>query len=274
MKRLRVDHMIDHRARAVMIYSVQSRTAYTSSVSRSLLIRVLVVLAIVAAPSTGLGRSALAQADLTNGHVDVALDPGHSRWDVGATGGGLREFEVTLDLARRARSLLEANGFAVRLTRDGPERVAPQVPADATQAIRVEQEARHQAAGDTTVFVSIHLNGHPNSTLRGTETYYNRDNLGEPSYRLAAALQHETRAALGSSGYTPLDRGVSQDISAGKPYGHFFSLRGPFPSALIEVLFLSSPDEAALLHDDGIRDAIARGIADGVTAYLRVESDD
>ncbi|MBM2810402.1 MAG: cell wall hydrolase/autolysin [Chloroflexi bacterium] len=256
------------------IHGVHLEPFNTSSASHSLLIGVLVVLAIVAAPSTGLGRPASARADPTNGHVDVALDPGHSRWDVGATGSGLREFEVTLDLARRARSILEADGFAVRLTRDGPERVAPQVPGDATQAIRVEQEARHQAAGDATVFVSIHLNGHSNTTLRGTETYYNGDNLGEPSFRLATALQQATRAALGSSGYTPVDRGVSQDLTAGKPYGHFFSLRGPFPSALLEALFLSNPDEAALLHSDSIRDAIAQGIANGIAAYLLGDIDD
>ena len=36
--------------------------------------------------------------------VDVALDPGHSRADVGAAGGGLREYQLTLDLAERVRA--------------------------------------------------------------------------------------------------------------------------------------------------------------------------
>jgi len=41
---------------------------------------------------------------LTAEPVDVALDPGHSRADVGAAAGGLREYRLTLDLAERLRA--------------------------------------------------------------------------------------------------------------------------------------------------------------------------
>src|SRR4051812_39351110 len=54
----------------------------------------------------------------TDEPVDVALDPGHSTWDVGATGGGFREYELTLEVARRTRAVLEEQGLRVRLTRD------------------------------------------------------------------------------------------------------------------------------------------------------------
>src|SRR5215216_5176665 len=50
--------------------------------------------------------------------VDVVLDPGHSRADVGAAGGGLREYQLTLDLAQRVRDRLEAANLTVRLTRE------------------------------------------------------------------------------------------------------------------------------------------------------------
>ena len=46
--------------------------------------------------------------------VDVALDPGHSRADVGAAGGGLREYQLTLDLAQRVRARLEGAHLRVR----------------------------------------------------------------------------------------------------------------------------------------------------------------
>src|ERR671928_372432 len=61
---------------------------------------------------------ALALLTLQVQPVDVALDPGHSRADVGASGGGLREYQLTLDLARRVREPLEAAGLRVRLTRE------------------------------------------------------------------------------------------------------------------------------------------------------------
>lgn len=200
--------------------------------------------------------------------VDVALDPGHSSWDVGATGAGLREHEITLAIARETGGRLEALGYRVRLTREGSAAVAPSHPRDATEAIRIEQEARHAIAGAARVYVSIHLNGHPNRALRGTETYFNGDNLGVESRRLAESLQVHLLAALTDVGYTPVDRGVREDLTAGKPYGHFFSLRGPFPSALVEALFLSNAQEAAALHDPAIRDAIAEGITRGIATYL------
>jgi len=202
--------------------------------------------------------------------VDVALDPGHSSWDVGATGGGLREYELTLDVAQRVRTQLEAQGLRVRLTREDSRRVAPSVPSDLTAATEVEQGARMAAAGAARAFVSIHFNGHPDSSLRGTETYYNPENAGELSFRLASELQRETLAGISDAGYASVDRGVRIDLAAGKPYGHFFSLRGPFPSALVEVLFLTSRADSDALHQDGMLDGIAQGIVRGISSYLTV----
>ena len=77
------------------------------------------------------------------------------------------------------------------------------------------------------------------------------------------------RSALADEvGYASVDRGVKSDLAAGKPYGHFFSLRGPVPSALVENLFLSNATEAALLRDDATLDALADGCAQGVLEYL------
>ena len=201
--------------------------------------------------------------------VDVALDPGHSRADVGASGGGLREFEVSLDLAERVRERLEAAGLSVRLTREDnlplTALTRPGVPAE----IQAEQQARIQAGGPARIYVSLHLNGGPVS-LRGTETYYNPDReTGASDWALADAIQRHVVQSLGEqAGYATLDRGVKNDLLAGKPYGHFFSLRGPEPSALLEALFLSNPTEAALLRGDDTRDAIADGVTQGILEYL------
>jgi N-acetylmuramoyl-L-alanine amidase len=203
--------------------------------------------------------------------VDVALDPGHSRADVGSVGGGLREYEVSLDLAQRVRTRLETDGLSVRLTReDGRPLTALSAPG-ATAQIQAEQAARIAAGGPARVYVSLHLNG-GSAGLRGTETYYNpgRDPFGS-DWLLASALQRNVVAALMEAGYPTPDRGVKNDLAAGKPYGHFFSLRGPAPSALLEALFLSNATEAALLRDDAIRDAIAAGVTQGIREYL-VES--
>lgn len=206
--------------------------------------------------------------------VDVALDPGHSTWDVGAIGSGLREHEVTLAVAQQARGRLQALGYRVRLTRENPGPVASVLPPYSTEAIRLEQEARHTVAGAARAYVSVHFNGHPNRSLRGTETYFNSDNFGEESRLLAESVHGQLLAALSAVGYTPVDRGVREDLTAGKPYGHFFSLRGPFPSALVEALFLSNAQDAAILHNEAIRGAIAEGITRGIATYLDGEAAD
>ena len=69
-------------------------------------------------------------------------------------------------------------------------------------------------------------------------------------------------------GHPVADRGVKEDLLAGKPYGHFFNLRGGMPSIYGEPLFLSNPTEAALLLRDDARDAVARGYAGGILEYF------
>ena len=230
-------------------------------------VRCAAMLALVLAT---LGAAAGAPAEEARGLVDVALDPGHSWADVGAIGGGLREYELTLDLARRVRARLEATGLAVRLTREDHAPLSAMDDPDSTERIRLEQEARLAAAAPARVYVSLHLNGGP-AWLRGTETYYNPERSPDgpvADEALAAAIQARVVATLAEAGYTTLDRGVKSDLAAGKPYGHFFGLRGPMPSALLEALFLTSPDEAALLNDETVREAIARGCAQGILEYL------
>jgi N-acetylmuramoyl-L-alanine amidase len=209
--------------------------------------------------------------------VDVALDPGHSRADVGAAGGGLREYQLTLDLAQRVQARLESAHLSVRLTRQDDLPLTAYTNPNATPQIQAEQEARIAAAGPTRLYVSLHFNGGP-ANLRGTETYFNPDRAPEADSAdraLAALLQQHVVAALAEEvGYRSVDRGVKSDLTAGKSYGHFFSLRGPSPSALVENLFLSNANEAALLRDDATLDALADGCAQGVLEYFSMVSTD
>lgn len=199
--------------------------------------------------------------------ADVGLDPGHSRADVGASGAGVGEYEHTLDVALRIVPLLEQAGLRVALSRTDDRPLTAMAHPDPIERTRIEQAARIAAVGDARIYVSIHFNGGPPS-LRGTETYYNSENAGPESRRLAESLQAHVVTALREYGYETADRGAKEDLLAGKPYGHFFSLRGSMPSALVEGLFLSNPTEAALLLRADAREALARGYADGILAYV------
>src|SRR5215210_7455990 len=104
----------------------------------------LAVLALALAGSVAVG---LAQ----DGPVDVGLDPGHSDADVGAAGGGLREVDLTLALARRIRPLLEAQGLRVAVTRDDNRPLTAMSHPDITTRTRIEQEARIAAVAPARV---------------------------------------------------------------------------------------------------------------------------
>ena len=201
--------------------------------------------------------------------ADVGLDAGHSPVDVGASGAGVGEYEHTLDVAFRIKPLLEAAGLRVNLSRTEHRPVHPTAHLQPLyENIRLEQTARIQAVGNVRIYVSIHFNGGP-ASLRGTETYYNSENSGPESVRLASALQANVLAALHALGYPSPDRGVKEDLWAGKPYGHFFGLRGGMPSVYVEGLFLSNPTEAALMLRDDTRQAIAQGYVAGILEYFR-----
>jgi N-acetylmuramoyl-L-alanine amidase len=208
-----------------------------------------------------------AWADPEGFDADVGLDPGHSRFDVGASGAGMGEYQVTLDIAQRVKPLLEGAGLRVNVSRTDHEPLSPMGRYGGDERIRVEQAARIAAVGNVRIYVSIHFNGGPPS-LRGTETYYNSENAGPESHRLAEALQRYVVAELGDYGYATADRGAKEDLLAGKPYGHFFSLRGGMPSVLVEGLFLSNPTEGQLLLREDLRQALARGYVGGIVAYF------
>jgi N-acetylmuramoyl-L-alanine amidase len=223
---------------------------------------------VVSALALFLSLPASAAAQSATFDADVGLDPGHSYVDVGASGAGLREFELTLDVALRVRDLLQARGYSVNLSRTDHAPLSAMSHPNSDQRVRIEQEARIAAVGRVRCYVSVHFNAHPSQGLTGTETYYNVDNHGEQSHRLASALQRQVVDLIWQAGHPTVDRGVRSDLLAGKPYGHFFSLRGPQPSALVEGLFLSNPAEAAVLRDEKFRQAIAEGYSRGISEYL------
>jgi N-acetylmuramoyl-L-alanine amidase len=207
----------------------------------------------------------------TSYDADVALDPGHSYVDVGAVGGGLREFEVNLDTAARVKELLEARGYSVVLTHDGPAPLTPMHAYDPIENVRIEYQARLEKIGRVRCFVGINYNGLNDQRLAGTETYYNVENFGDQSERLAGAIQRNMLDRLGQAGYAAVNRGVKSDLTIGKSYGHLFQLRGPQPSATVEGLFLTNPLDAEALWREDIRQAIAEGYSRGISEYLAGE---
>ena len=178
----------------------------------------------------------------------IVIDPGHGGSDPGAGRGGLREADLTLDMAKRLRDILTARGWQVVLTRTTDVDVYK--PNDSAHE---ELQARDDIANNAgaRMLVSIHVNSFINAGPRGTTTYFSKP----VDVALAQAVQARAAGVLGTK-----DDGIVKS--------HLYvTLHATMPAVLVESAFLSNPDDLAKLGSAEWRQKLALAIADGVKDY-------
>jgi len=216
----------------------------------------------------------------------VVLDAGHGGKDAGAeSSSNLVEKNITLDIERRLRDLLQKNGFEVIVTR-ADDRLIP-----------LRERARLANESDADIFVSIHVNSlQSHTSSHGIETYY----LGPTKDPRLTQLAAEEN---GMSGYSMADmrklldrvyagvrRDESQRLAAAVQQQLFTNLRtidpgvenwgvkrAPFvvlvatnmPAILAEVGCLSNEREAAMLREPQYRQQIASALYRGIAEYAK-----
>ncbi len=180
------------------------------------------------------------------------------------------------------------------------------VPGDFSLTRR-DLQARIDLANNAgaAIFVSIHGNGLGDTSARGVETYYNSARpFVDRNRALAQAIQLAVVGEMARNGTPVVDRGALDDRCLRAFQGQCFPLfvLGPgrvttrdevlrrggtpeslgfapgqsavvsrpttMPGALAELLFTSNPGDAALLRSDSAREAMARGVAEGVRHYF------
>jgi N-acetylmuramoyl-L-alanine amidase len=214
----------------------------------------------------------------------VVLDPGHGGHDSGATGPtGLREKDVTLDIAHRAAPLVARElSISTLLTRDADD----YVPLD-------ERAARANAF-KADLFVSIHTNASENPNSSGIMTFVLDESRDAVAAEVAArenAASAAAAAELANAMSRVLDAGSVQEslhfaqllqraavasIADGYPgvpdYGvrraGFYVLAGArMPAVLYEASFISNPGGETRLNTADYRQKMADAIVNAVRAY-------
>ncbi len=216
----------------------------------------------------------------------IVIDPGHGGEETGARGpAGALEKDVALTIARRVKAeLVNGRGLSVFLTRDHDVDLA----LDDRTAIANNYKAD--------LFLSIHANASRAPGARGSEVYFlsyqasdeesrriarlegtaerspataesadvalilwdmaQAEHLVESS-ALASRVQEELAVVTGSEG-----RGVKQ--------APFRVLVGAtMPAVLVEVAFISNPEEEKLLSSDAYQSKIAAALVRGIERYRR-----
>ena len=217
----------------------------------------------------------------------IVIDPGHGGSEIGTVGPtGVTEKAVALNIAQRLHDLIEERlGLDARLTRESD------VDRD------LEQRTAFANNLKANVFVSIHANAYRGKGVHGAETFFLSDQATDDDARRLAALENDALdlqgPASGDSGLQMLlwdmaqtkhlfessvlaemiqvrlndlagttDRGVKQ--------APFRVLKGAnMPAVLVEVGFLSNPDEERLLADPQYRQRIAEQLYESLNQYRR-----
>lgn len=185
----------------------------------------------------------------------IVLDPGHGGKDGGAISqSGLVEKDLTLPIANYLRDYLQEAGALVLMTREGDYDLA-----DSRSTMRKRQDLERRAAlvnlSETDLLISIHLNSIPSARWRGAQTFYNPSR--SENKHVATLIQEELITNLRN---TDRQAKVDHDIYLLK------SIHAT--GALVEVGFLSNPEEAYLLSNTNYQIEVAHAIYRGILRYF------
>lgn len=160
----------------------------------------------------------------------------------------IREKDLNLDISRRVRTLLAAQGVFVVMTRSSDRTVPLSARTSLANARRVD------------VYVSIHNNASRNRSASGTQVYHQV--RGGASRVLGEAVRRELSRSPGLPSTLHARRGDHGD--------YYYVLRHTrMPSVIVEGAFVTNRREARRLATASFRQAIATSIARGILAYQR-----
>ena len=209
----------------------------------------------------------------TTGKV-ICIDPGHQLAEIleeepngpgsdvmkqGVTSGaygeasGKNEYEVVLEIGLKLRDILTSKGYTVVMTRE-------------THDVSISNVQRAQIATDANadLFVRIHCNGVDDTTVAGVMCYgpsganpYLSAELITNSQKLCELLRDNQCAVTGQR---PMEN-LYQDDMTGINWA-------TMPVSIVEVGFMSNPEEDLYIASEDGENAIATGLANGIDAYF------
>ncbi len=222
----------------------------------------------------------------------VVIDPGHGGKDPGAIGSfshqgkSYRVLEKTtvLKVALKVKKLLQKEfpKLKIVMTRDTDTFISLE-----KRTIIANKHLAALKAEEAILFVSIHANAFWKQESNGYEVWYlppehrrnlvERDSVGNKNIysilnsireeevtlenvQLAKTIINGMAAAIGSKSR---NRGVKQEL---------FSVvrNAKMPAVLIELGFITNPQEGSLLSTDGYQNTLSKGIVQGIKNYMEL----
>ena len=185
----------------------------------------------------------------------IVIDSGHGGDDPGKIGiNQAKEKDVNLKIAKKVKKRLKKEGWKVVMTREEDVMLG-----DAEKGNRKihDMKARVELINKTMpdMAVSIHQNSYQEAEIHGAQVFYyshsqDGKRMAETMQRaLLMADEENTRQAKGNDTY-------------------YLLKRTEVPTIIVECGFLSNPQEAEKLTEDGYQKKLAQAITSGIIACV------
>lgn len=218
----------------------------------------------------------------------IVIDPGHGGKDSGAVGNGFMEKDIVLKIGSQLAEKLRAQGYTVYMTRSNDT------------FIELKDRTKYANDKEADLFISVHANSIPKTSdplgAQGVETYFLSPTRSERSMRVAALENSEDMGEMGQYGKLSflsflnkekiiasnklgidLQKGMVSNLRKQFPNVHdngvkeapFWVLVGAqMPAVLLEVGYISHPEESVRIADEKYQRWMVDGLMDGVAHYF------
>lgn len=179
----------------------------------------------------------------------IYLDAGHGGKDPGAYYKDIYEEDINLSIVLKLRDKLESLGAIVYLTRDSDYDLS-----NPNAILRKRSDLSNRAkminSSDADIYLSIHLNSSSNTSWKGAQVFY--DDINKNNEKLADIFQKSFNKYLNSN------RKI-QEISTLYMYKRITK-----PGLLLELGFISNPNERYLLNRQDYQNKIVNVLSDSL----------
>lgn len=182
----------------------------------------------------------------------IYVDPGHGGRDPGALYKDIEEADINLEISKQLVKKLEEKGAIVYIIRDGDYDLSRPNSYDIKRS-DLQNRVKLINNSNIDLYLSIHLNTYSSSNWKGAQVFY--DDINEKNKKLAENIQVSFKKMLNSN------RKI-KEISTYYMYRHI-----KVPGVLLEVGFLTNPNERYLLKTENYQNKICDSIVDGVINY-------
>ncbi len=187
----------------------------------------------------------------------IYLDPGHGGIDAGTTYKKIYEKDINLLLCQKLRTALEEKGAIVYLTRETDKDLALN---NARNRKRSDLISRAYLINKTkpNMYISIHINHVSNAKYKGLQIFYNSRN--KENKLMAESLTKHIKEK-------------TWNVRPYKVNNTYYMYKNITPPGiLIEVGFLSNPDDRYRLTHEEYQDKIISQLTYGIEKYFEEKS--